>query len=296
MNNMPKIKLLTGGDNGKTNMISEILKKRSIDKSLSMPATVNSFILQKMITPTIIKEFDNYQILKSCSLNNKTINNIKTDELIKTVDSISSTSTDISDDSSNSPIVQPFNITNLLIDKIITTQIDTDKKKVESDLNDNSELITDTNLVIKLKNETHNIEDPKQNIYNSTSDDLIILANLSFLSKIEPNQKIFVSYNDSDKINFELKIDNSYVPKLTRWYYSQGRNETIKILKKLIDLSIEQFDMHIKSNNTIEMSNYNNLLQKSMLGLNNLKITYNSDKIVLEELNMIIAKIKEIIN
>jgi hypothetical protein len=186
--------------------------------------------------------------------------------------------------------------------------MDTDKKQVksklnddselndESELNDDSELITDTNLVIKLKNETQNIKVPIQNIYNSTSDDLIILANLSFLSKIEPGQKIFVSYNDNNKINFELKIDNSYVPKITRWYYSQGRNETIEILKKLIDLSIEQFNMHIKFNNTIEMSNYKNLLQKSMSGLSNLKITYNSDKIVLKELDIIITKIKEIIN
>jgi hypothetical protein len=285
---MSKNKLAMTNENTNNSLISDMLRKSSINKSISTPSKNNSFILQNIIKPSFLKEYDNIQIFKSKSLNNKILKNYKTSELIKTVDSIQSTSTDISDELSNSPIVQ-------LKKSGIPNKSGLSN---ESGSSDESELITNTKLVINLKKETNNtIKNVlSQNIYDESSDDLIILANLSFLSKIEPGQKIFVVYNEKNKINFELKIDSSYVPKLTRWYYSQGRNETIEILKKLIELSITQFNIHYKNNNTVEITNYKTLLQKSILGLNNLKITYNSDITILEELDLIIIRIKEIIN
>jgi hypothetical protein len=288
MNTMSKNKLAMTNENTNNSLISDMLRKSSINKSISTPSKNNSFILQNIIKPSFLKEYDNIQIFKSKSLNNKILKNYKTSELIKTVDSIQSTSTDISDELSNSPIVQ-------LKKSGIPNKSGLSN---ESGSSDESELITNTKLVINLKKETNNtIKNVlSQNIYDESSDDLIILANLSFLSKIEPGQKIFVVYNEKNKINFELKIDSSYVPKLTRWYYSQGRNETIEILKKLIELSITQFNIHYKNNNTVEITNYKTLLQKSILGLNNLKITYNSDITILEELDLIIIRIKEIIN
>jgi hypothetical protein len=315
MNTMSKNKLAMTNENTNNSLISDILRKSSIHKSISTPSTNNSFILQNILKPSFLKEYDNVKIFKSISLNNKTSKtstNSQTTELIKTANSIQSTSTDISDKSSNSPVVQLNKSANSFIKNFIIKQIDTNENKLnlklhdESELHNESELITNTKLVINLKKETTDTIKKEttdtiknislQHIYDSSSDDLIILANLSFLSKIEPDQKIFVVYNENNKINFELKIDSSYIPKLTRWYYSQGRNETIYILKKLIELSIKQYNIHQGYNNTVEISNYKILLQKSILGLNNFKITYNSDITILEELDLIIVKIKEIIN
>lgn len=277
-------KLTPNNNTTNKSLISEILNKKFINKSISMPITTNSFILQNILSPKNIKEHKNNLLFKSHSSNNKMYKYIDVDNKIKSFSSIQSMSTEISDETMYSPKMDINDSANLFIENTIDGQ------------DDDSELITDTNLKINLKNNINNTEnniDKMSNIYNSDGIDLLILANLCFLSKIKPNQKIFVKYNKNIKINFEFKIDNSYLQNLSRWYYGQGRNETVENLKKLINLSTEQLNIYKQNNNIANMTNYTNSLKESINGIENLKITYETDKIIVEELELIIQKINE---
>lgn len=139
-----------------------------------------------------------------------------------------------------------------------------------------------------------------KNIYDVNSDDFLVISNLILLSKLEPNQKLFINYKENknkfSKISFELKIDDSYIQKLSRWYYSQSRNETILALQKLFEVSIQQFNFHKDIKNNVEIKKYFDLFKNSLLGLNNLKITYSKDQEILKEIDIIIEKLENIIN
>ena len=292
-------------------LISEILKKKSIGKSNSNSSSNSpNRIIPKFLNNTN----QNSEILKS--------------------NSIKSSSTEISDNSpTTSPIIKPEESTNYLITNIIMKEIKNNNDFLNYYLENDTEFITDKNITLNLKkeiideklneeklneeklndeklndeklndeklNEEDNIDKNIQmqlnSIYEPKSDDLVILSNLTLLSKIQPTQKLFVIHQDTNnKIDFELKIDDSFVSNLTRWYYNQGRNETIEILNKLIDISTEQLNMHMQLNNTVEISNYRNLLQSSVSAINNLKTTYSSDKNILIQLDLIIEKINKLV-
>jgi hypothetical protein len=184
---------------------------------------------------------------------------------------------------------------------------------------DDSELITNRNIKINIKeniSQNKYILDNKpiknsigDNFYCMTKEDFIILSNLTLLSKVQPLQKLIIEpiNNNSEinnnklnrlnnkiyKINFEIKIDNSFVPKFTRWYYSQGRNETIFAINELVDVAIEQFFMYKNSNNLINSNKYLNLLENSKCGLVNLKSTYNTDNSCSASIENILTKISD---
>lgn len=222
---------------------------------------------------------------------------IKTMSSIQSTNSFESTSTDISDN--NSPI---NNTANIIMTKAII-------KKIYSPESD-SEIITDTNMILKInseKKEKKNIVDTPilkslsaKNIYDVNSDDFLVISNLILLSKLEPNQKLFINHRENknkfSKISFELKIDDSYIQKLSRWYYSQSRNETILALQKLFEVSIQQFNFHKDIKNNVEIKKYFDLFKNSLLGLNNLKITYSKDEEILKEIDIIIEKLENIID
>lgn len=223
--------------------------------------------------------------------------NIKNMSSIQSTNSFESASTDISDN--NSPI---NNAANGIMSKAII-------KKIYSQESD-SEIITDTNMILKInseKKEKKNIVDTPilkslsaKNIYDVNSDDFLVISNLILLSKLEPNQKLFINQRENknkfSKISFELKIDDSYIQKLSRWYYSQSRNETIMALKKLFEISIQQFYFHKDIKNNVEIKKYFDLFKNSLLGLNNLKITYSKDEEILKEIDIIIENLENIIN
>ena len=221
---------------------------------------------------------------------------IKTMSSIQSTNSFESTSTDISDN--NSPI---NNTANIIMTKAII-------KKIYSHESD-SKIITDTNMILKInseKKEKKIVDAPilkslsPKNIYDVNSDDFLVISNLILLSKLEPNQKLFINYKENknkfSKISFELKIDDSYIQKLSRWYYSQSRNETILALQKLFEVSIQQFNFHKDIKNNVEIKKYFDLFKNSLLGLNNLKITYSKDQEILKEIDIIIEKLENIIN
>lgn len=273
-------------------MDSIIKKKNSIYSNLFYPSILlgSSNDLNEFSTKTLSDDLPN------CNTPNNN-ENIKSMSSIQSTNSFESTSTDISDNNS------PINYTaNNIIKKAII-------KKINSDDND-SETITDTNMILKINSEKivkKNIDDvsilkslSEKNIYDANSDDFLVISNLILLSKLEPNQKLFINHRDTKnkfcKISFELKIDDSYIQNLSRWYYSQSRNETILALQKLFEVSIQQFYFHKDIKNNVEIKKYFDLFKNSLLGLNNLKITYSKDEEILKEIDTIIKNLENIID
>ena len=123
-------------------------------------------------------------------------------------------------------------------------------------------------------------------------DNFIILSNLTLLSKVQKYEKLIIKkrQNKGD-INFEIQIDNSYLPSIKRFFYGDDRDKTIEYLNKLINYGIEKYDNEKKKDNKIGMNKIASLLESSKLGLSNLKITYNTDQSITSKIDIIIYTI-----
>lgn len=134
-----------------------------------------------------------------------------------------------------------------------------------------------------------NIED------NDNIDNFIILSNLTLLSKVQKYDKLIIKKkpNKSD-INFEIQIDNSYIPSIKRFFYGYDRDKTIEYLNKLVIYAIEKYNkitINKITTNKIAMNKIAALLESSKLGLSNLKITYNADQSITSKIDIIIDTI-----
>ncbi len=132
----------------------------------------------------------------------------------------------------------------------------------------------------------------KEDLFNKNNieeniDNFIILSNLTLLSKVQKYEKLIIKkrQNKSD-INFEIQIDNSYLPSIKRFFYGNDRDKTIEYLNKLINYGIEKYNEEKKKDNKIA-----SLLESSKLGISNLKITYNTDQSITSKLDIIIDTI-----
>lgn len=159
-----------------------------------------------------------------------------------------------------------------------------------SDLNIRDDDITSTN-----RDNINNINN-KDNKEESTSlysnnNEFLILSNLTVLSKIQKYDKLVIIIDEdkkNEKIDFEIKIDNTYMKSISRWYYGQTRYLTIDYINKLIDIAILS---HNQCNNNITMNKYITLLESAKIGLANLKFTYYYDQTIISNLDIIIEKI-----
>lgn len=170
---------------------------------------------------------------------------------------------------------------------------------------DDSEIIDNPKQIILMAKKFSHNENKNPNIkinfpidtntFYTTDNDFVILSNLTLLAKIKPNMKLTINPINNKlsncQITFELGVENSYLPVISRWYKKQGRHETIDALNKLIDVGIEQYKYYVKTNNVINSTKYIKLLESSTTGLNNLKITYSQDKNIVLQLDKIIEKI-----
>lgn len=158
---------------------------------------------------------------------------------------------------------------------------------------DNQEIIKEDEENKIIEEIKEDIENKELNKYELQNDELLI-KNLEILINLNINQKLYINYLDNNnKLNFEILFDESYFPQLSRWYYSQNRNITINTIEKLINLTIEQLNTYKEMSNEELVKNYKNLLNKSINGLNNLKITYETDEESILKLNNIIIFITE---
>ena len=140
----------------------------------------------------------------------------------------------------------------------------------------------------------------KEDLFNNIEeniDNFILLSNLTLLSKVQKYEKLIIKkrQNNSD-LNFEIQIDNSYLPSIKRFFYGNDRDKTIEYLNKLINYGIEKYNEEKKNeekknDNKIAMNKIASLLESSKLGLSNLKITYNTDQSITSKIDIIIDTI-----
>jgi hypothetical protein len=147
-------------------------------------------------------------------------------------------------------------------------------------------------LINDIKNEKNDTE--KNSLYNN-DDDFLILSNLTLLSKVQKYDKLIIIKNENEaiksKIDFEIKIDNSYVRCVSRYIYGYGRAITIDFINKIIDIAIQQYIEEKHKLNKINMNKYVSLLESCKFGLSNLKFTYNDDITITSNIDIIIDKI-----
>lgn len=137
----------------------------------------------------------------------------------------------------------------------------------------------------------------QETIIDTKHDDKLLIENLIVLSQLEKYQKLSMVYdNTNNKLNFKIQIDNSYVPQFTRWYYNQNRTITINNIDNLIDYTIQQCVYYKNTNDKEYIKKYNDLLNNTVKGLLNLKITYESDTDSSLKISKIVDKINEFIN
>jgi hypothetical protein len=124
------------------------------------------------------------------------------------------------------------------------------------------------------------------NMLELTLDDIFI--NLTLISKIEVGNKLF---NEDKYIN----IDNSYFPSITRWFYGNNRKTSINFISQILSKSFEYFSELIIANNSESSKKslrLNSDLKNSINGLTNLKLTYNYDKLIQSEIDVMIDNIR----
>ena len=151
-----------------------------------------------------------------------------------------------------------------------------------------------TTYAEKNTNEENTIEENADNDDKTSRQDKLdkLLLNLRTISEIKDFDKLRVN-------NDNLKIDQSSLQFVTRWYYAEGRDNT---LTKISDILEETFS-HIETikNNTYD--NANRDIQRILVGLTTsvkgidcLKVTYKKDINIITRLNLYAEKINMKIN
>jgi len=119
-----------------------------------------------------------------------------------------------------------------------------------------------------------------------------LLLNLRTIAEIKDFDKLRVTNNN-------LKIDQTWWPFISRWYYAEGRDST---LTKISDTLDETFD-YIETIKNNVYDNANRDIQRILVGLTTsikgiecLKVTYKKDINVITKLNLYTEKINMKIN
>jgi hypothetical protein len=115
-----------------------------------------------------------------------------------------------------------------------------------------------------------------------------IFINLSLVSKIEIGNKLT---NDDKHIN----IDTSYFQSISRWFSKNSRTTNLQFINLILVKSFENSDRLLKED-TVESAQLllrlNSELKNCIGGLTNLKQTYNCDKLIQSEIDVMIENIR----
>jgi hypothetical protein len=138
---------------------------------------------------------------------------------------------------------------------------------------------------------------------NNNQDKLLynILLNLKVLGKIKTGHKLSIWEGN-------MCIDNTYVQSVNRWYNNNSRNTTVKFLENLDEnitkkieelLVLDDSSLFLDTKETL-LLDLNHHLKTSIDGLRNLISTYQSDELIISNLELILnnfnLKIKKISN
>tara|TARA_B100001287_G_C22624208_1_gene501662 strand:+ start:256 stop:870 length:615 start_codon:yes stop_codon:yes gene_type:complete len=151
--------------------------------------------------------------------------------------------------------------------------------------------LDNTNPVNKeINNDTNKDETKPRN----TIED--ILLNMKIISEINENDKLLTN-------NECLEIDTRYFQSFQRWWYEDGRDNTLIKLDEIIKMLFSYIDQNYNSNdnNTITKNfkegkthlfqRIHRSLSNSIKGLENLKTTYKDDIKTISKVDLLIEKI-----
>ena len=119
-----------------------------------------------------------------------------------------------------------------------------------------------------------------------------ILLDLEIVKQVKEDDKLGLIILPGEK---KLFVDSSSrLSSITRWYNGHNRGDTITYLEDLTQ-KIEKFSDFVKNGNH---NNLGNVLKKAineaLVGIENLKKTYNSDSITVAKLVLIVNKLTDV--
>jgi hypothetical protein len=119
-----------------------------------------------------------------------------------------------------------------------------------------------------------------------------ILLDLEIVKQVKEDDKLGLIILPGEK---KLFVDSSSrLSSVTRWYNGHNREDTITYLEDLTQ-KIEKFSDFVKNGNH---NNLGNVLKKAineaLVGIENLKKTYNSDSITVAKLVLIVNKLTDV--
>ena len=119
-----------------------------------------------------------------------------------------------------------------------------------------------------------------------------ILLNLEIIRQIKEGDKLAI-----DILPGATKLfvhSSTLLSSLKRWYNGYNREDNIKFIEDLIVI-IEKTSLIIIDGNHSEIANnLKNAIKNSIIGLNNLKITYINDSITIAKLRLIINRLNKV--
>uniref|UniRef100_A0A6C0DX69 Uncharacterized protein n=1 Tax=viral metagenome TaxID=1070528 RepID=A0A6C0DX69_9ZZZZ len=114
--------------------------------------------------------------------------------------------------------------------------------------------------------------------------------------------EVIKQINEYDKLSVinlvgstRLAVDScKYTSSITRYYYNFNRETTITYLENLTSNIEKTAEFLINGDHSEECETINDALLSALKGLTNLKITYNTDSIIVAKLTLIINKFKTV--
>ena len=120
-----------------------------------------------------------------------------------------------------------------------------------------------------------------------------ILLDLEIVKQIKEDDKLGLIILPGEK---KLFVDSSStLSSIRRWYYGHNREDTITYLEELTE-KIEKFSNFVKNGNHINLGNVlKKAINEALVGIENLKKTYNSDSITVAKLVLIVNKLLDVL-
>ena len=117
-----------------------------------------------------------------------------------------------------------------------------------------------------------------------------IFINLTLLSKIDVGDKLIQNGNMK-----HINIDTSYFQFITRWFKGSNRNNSLKFINHVLNRAFEYNDNMLEEQSeksAVTVFRLTADLKNSLNGLNNLKQTYSTDKLIQSELDVMIDNVR----
>ena len=144
----------------------------------------------------------------------------------------------------------------------------------------------DQNPVI-VSNMLPTVDDAKIIVANFTN----IFARLKVIGTLQGGYKIHINIDPITNVK-TFSIDNSYIPSLSRWYFSQNRED---IINTIIDdtnyIQSHYNKLNIKARDTLK-----NVINSALIGIKNMKETYKAVKLHEESLQIVIDTLSKYVS